>query len=136
MNKQEFTQEAALRLINRPDLPLADIAGAARELADQLFPGIPAQKGNPETDSIEVLLREVGRVEEQFYDKWRGSGWRVQRSGAEVRLGNILRSRDVNTVGDLMRYGRRDFQKTRGIGPHTVACVDQAFQNLYGITEW
>jgi len=132
MNKQEFTQEAALRLINRSDMPMADIAGAARELADQLFPGIPAQKGNPETDSIEVLLREVGRVDEQNVDNYR----HVQKSGFEVRLGNIFRSQDVNVVGDLLRYGRRDFQKARGIGPHTVKCVDQALQNLYDITEW
>jgi DNA-directed RNA polymerase alpha subunit len=136
MNKQEFTQEAALRLINRADMPLADIAWAARELADQLFPGTPSQKGNPETDGIEALLREVERVDEQNVDNQRKSGWHVQKSGFEVRLSNILRSQDVNTVGDLLRYGRRDFQKARGIGTHTVECVDQALQNLYGITEW
>lgn len=138
MNKQEFIQEAALRLINRPDMPLADIAGAARELADQLFPGVPAHKGNPETDSIAVLLKEVQRVEDQKVNeqKKRSNVYR-QRGGLDIRLHNFFISpNNIETVGDLLRHGRRELQKGLNIGPHTVECVDQALQNLYGITEW
>lgn len=138
MTKQEFIQEAALRLISRPDMPLADIAGAARELADQLFPGTTSQKGNPETDSIAVLLKEVKRVEDQEVNeqKKRCNGY-GQRGGLDIRLHNFFISKNnIETVGDLLRHGRRELQKGRNIGPHTVECVDQALQNLYDITEW
>jgi len=143
MTKEEFKQEAALRLINRFELSMADIAGAARELADRIYSDPPDH--NPETDSIEVLMEEIVRVEEQEIKEAKedfrqrtGTDYEreIKSSGIGIRLKRLLYRQDLNSVSDLLRYGRRELLKTRNVGQRTVERVDKALQNLYGIEEW
>lgn len=137
MNKNEFIIEAALRMVgNYQGVTMEDIAGMARDLADELYPEAPIHHGKPDTDSIEVLLKEVAKVEEQHVEELKKDYRYRQKGGLDIRLRNAIASCSIETVGDLLKYGRRELQKTRNVGPHTVECVDEALLNLYNITTW
>ena len=141
MNKQEFIQAAALRLISaRPNTPMGDIADLANALAVYIFkdepeaPADPAKTvSDPNTDSIEILLDEVRKVEALFVKE---SKHRTQCSGLEIRIANALHAADVDTVGDMLKHGRRWLLKQRTIGPMSVKCIDNALKNLYNIENW
>ncbi|MBR1447335.1 MAG: hypothetical protein IJ588_01130 [Prevotella sp.] len=134
MNKKEFIIEAALRMVSQ-GMPITDIPQAARQLADELYPEAPVHHGKPETDPIEVLLKEVERVEIEKVRE-RGKTYHTQMSGFAVRLRNVFRSEEIFTVADLLKRGRREFQKMRNVGQLCIEVVDQAIQNLYNITVW
>ncbi len=54
----------------------------------------------------------------------------------EVRLEKIFESNDINTVGDLLRIGRRDFKKYRSVGTGSITRIDDALEELYDIKDW
>lgn len=139
MNKKEFIIEAALRMVSQ-GMPVMDIPQAARQLADELFPETPIHHGKPETDSIEVLLKEVDRLEQEQLNKqrelYKATGWTFQRSGFATRLHKAFKTEDINTVGDLTTRGRRELLKMRNVGKTSVELIDQALVNLYNITTW
>lgn len=47
----------------------------------------------------------------------------------------IFDSNNINTVGDLMRIGRRDFSKFRLVGKKSILMIDDALYEL-GTTTW
>ena len=139
MNKKEFIIEAALRMVSQ-GMPVHNIPQAARQLADELYPEAPIHHGKPDTDSIEVLLKEVERLENEKVneqkERHRDMNWTFQRSGFAVRLHKVFESEDIHTVGDLLQRGRREFLKMRNVGKTSVELIDQALANLYNITTW
>ena len=141
MNKKEFIIEAALRMVSQ-GMPVADIPQAARQLADELYHEAPIHHGKPDTDSIEELLKEVDRLEDEAIREEREDckrnwpGRHPQKSGFAVRLHKVFESEDIHTVGDLLKRGSREFMKMRNVGKLCVETVDQALSNLYNITTW
>lgn len=143
MNKKEFIIEAALRMVSQ-GMPVHDIPQAARQLADELFPEAPIHHGKPDTDSIEVLLKEVDRLDqenakaetERYRQMYGHDKYHPQKSGHAVRLHKVFQTADIKTVGDLLSQGSREFLKMRNVGQLCVEIVDQALVNLYNITTW
>lgn len=145
MNKKEFIIEAALRMVgNYQGVTMEDIAGMARDLADELYPEEPIHHGKPDTDSIEVLLKEVDRLDqenakaetERYRQMYGHDMYHAQKSGHAVRLQKVFKTADVKTVGDLLSRGSREFLKMPKAGKLCVEIVDQALVNLYNITTW
>ena len=149
MTKQEFIQEAALRMISaRPDALMCEIHDLAVSLANCVY---GREETEPHSDQarpapavsdlskepIDNLFTEVVKAEqERVEDKKLHWGGYFQAGGINVRVRNTLRALDVCTVGDLLKHGRIWFAKQRTIGPVCVETVDKALLNLYGIKKW
>lgn len=56
-------------------------------------------------------------------------------SGIATSLETIFNNNNINTVGDLMRIGRRDFSKYRLVGKKSIWTIDDALNEL-GIKGW
>ena len=63
-------------------------------------------------------------------------GYESYDPGYEVRLGKIFESNNINTVGDLLRIGRRNFRKYRSVGGGSISRIDNALEMLYDIKGW
>lgn len=53
-----------------------------------------------------------------------------------VRLEKVFANNNIKTVGDLLRYGRFDFSKLQNVGRGSLARIDDALEELYGIKTW
>lgn len=56
-------------------------------------------------------------------------------SGIATMLEGIFNNNNINTVGDLVRIGRRDFSKYRLVGKKSIWAIDEALDEL-GIKGW
>ena len=56
-------------------------------------------------------------------------------SGIATMLEGIFNGNNINTVGDLIRIGRRDFSKYRLVGKKSIWAIDDALNEL-GVTTW
>lgn len=56
-------------------------------------------------------------------------------SGIATMLETVFYNNDINTVGDLMCIGRRDFSKYRLVGKKSIWAIDDALAEL-GVTTW
>lgn len=51
-------------------------------------------------------------------------------------LVNVFNDNGINTVGDILRIGRREFMQLKGVGKGSVTRIDDALEELYGIVNW
>lgn len=79
------------------------------------------QKSSDDIDIKEIL--NIVRKNQRF------------SSGIATMLETIFSKNDINTVGDLMRIGRRDFCKYRLVGRKSIWAIDDALEEL-GIKGW
>jgi len=56
-------------------------------------------------------------------------------SGIATTLEGIFDSNNINTVGDLVRIGRRDFSKYRLVGKKSIWAIEDALEEL-GVKGW
>ncbi len=56
-------------------------------------------------------------------------------SGIATMLETVFHNNNINTVGDLMRIGRRDFSKYRLVGQKSIWAIDDALDE-FGIKGW
>jgi len=144
MTKQEFIQEAALRILGSHfACTMREVAENARRLADEIYGEQAAPSGTAGTapdlsgEPIELLLEEVDKVEQdRVEDKIRRHGCRFQKGGIHVRVVKVFSAFDIRTVGELLKRSRGWFARQLTIGPLCVETVDRALDNLYGIKEW
>ena len=155
MTKNEFIQEAALRLITAwggCSFTSENVADAAKNIADEVWklfndeqPAEPQVLAMvPDNEKVQTLAKEIARIEryevEQKNAIKKNQGWNgrnyYQISGADVRFLNVCHHEDISTLGDMMRIGRHGFSRLRNMGPLTMELVDKAIENLYNIKSW
>lgn len=51
-------------------------------------------------------------------------------------LVNVFDNNGINTIGDILRIGRRKFMQLKGVGKGSVTRIDDALYELYGIANW
>ena len=56
-------------------------------------------------------------------------------SGIATMLETVFHNNKINTVGDLVRIGRRDFSKYRLVGKKSIWAIDDALDEL-GVAKW
>ena len=56
-------------------------------------------------------------------------------SGIATMLETIFRKNNINTVGHLVRIGRRDFSKYRLVGKKSIWAIEDALEEL-GVKSW
>ena len=141
MTKQEFIQEAALRMtFLLPERRVSEIADLARGLANSIYDEEepePELTPNPrDFDPVEKILQEVERMDEEDDRIEEGRAYKIQKKGFVERLRTAFRANDITTLGELLNFGRNRFKKTRYIGELSCAIVDKALENLYNIKGW
>jgi DNA-directed RNA polymerase alpha subunit len=51
-------------------------------------------------------------------------------------LVNVFNDNGINTIGDILRIGRREFMQIKGVGKGSVTRIEDAIDELYGIKNW
>ena len=82
----------------------------------------------PKTDYDKTSVREIikhlaknGRYGDQRYTS---------------SLVNVFNDNGINTIGDILRIGRRGFMQIKGVGKGSATRIDDALEELYGIEDW
>jgi hypothetical protein len=91
----------------------------------QLEPKEASDRWWPDNVDIAPISTITRRISSMRYDP-----------GYEVRLGKLFEIYNINTVGDLLRIGRRDFKKYRSVGTGSITRIDDALEDLYDIKGW
>ena len=53
-----------------------------------------------------------------------------------VSLVDVFDENGINTVGDILRIGKRSFMRIKGVGKGSVTRIDDSLEELYGIKDW
>lgn len=90
-----------------------------------------------ESRPISEVYNEMSIMEEEEKLEKKREGYRnVQRKGHAVRFLNAARCAEIETVGQLVAYGKADFIRARNMGVHCADYVSIALKKLYGIEKW
>ena len=164
MTKNEFIQEAALRLISASvyeQVTVELLASAARHIADEVWAVLddeaevlsdssadatPSSNAEvlaafPDNEPLQTVAKEIARLETLELEAKRAhyNTNYYQSGGLDIRFLNVCKwnkVQPITTVKDLIDFGRHNFSELRNIGPHTMKLVDQALDNLYNIKSW
>ena len=88
---------------------------------------------------IDTVYNEIDRldIQEREENKKKYPHWRVhQKRGNAIRFMNVAKECDIETVGQLLEFGRARFERTRNMGRRCADRVSEALNNLYGIKSW
>jgi DNA-directed RNA polymerase alpha subunit len=83
---------------------------------------------NPKTDYDKTSVREI--------IKYLDNNNRYSDKRYASSLVNVFNDNKINTVGDILRIGRRAFIQIKGVGKGSVTRIDDALEELYGIINW
>ena len=99
----------------------------------------PAQPTAYDEQPVTLLYEEINRLDElEKMEKMkllreRGSMQRVQKSGRGIRFMNVCRLEGIETIGQIVKMGRVNFERVRNMGRDCADKVGEALENLYGI---
>ena len=99
----------------------------------------PAPPTAYDEQPVMVLYEEINRLDEldkkekEKLLRERGSRRRIQKSGRGIRFLNVCRQEDIETIGQIVKMGRANFERVRNMGRDCADKVGEALENLYGI---
>ena len=136
MTKQEFIEQAVLRLITQTSLTCNDVVHRASEVASLIYDD---EKENEDTtagkdfenDSLVALFKEVERL-----DILSNINSKIKKRGYAKQFARVCRYLDINTIKDLLQVGSYNLKDARGMGEANLAIVSEALYSLYGIDKW
>ena len=99
----------------------------------------PTQPAEYESEKVMVVYEEIDRLDiiEREEQKKKYPGWgHYQKSGNGVRFLNACKANDIETIGQLLAFGRVRFEETRNMGRMCCDVITKALTNLYGIEKW
>ena len=146
MTKNEFIQEAALRIVCfRRDLLMSEVYDAAVNLANCVFRLESESVVTPQNalSPISEICKELDRIdiEEKKKEKARAMDngdryWRGQKSGYAIKMQGVCRREGISTLQDLLAVGSVNFGKLFNVGYKLQEHVSIALKNLYDIDAW
>lgn len=136
MTKQEFIEQAVLRLITETSLSCNEVVHRAKEVASLMYDdeavNEDATAGKEyENESLAALFREVERL-----DILSNRNSKIKKRGYAKQFARVCRYLDINTIKDLLKTGSYNLKDARSIGAANLAIVSEALYNLYGIDKW
>lgn len=139
MTKQEFIQEAALRLINAlTEYTMQEVAMYAKQLADEVYGKEKEEPEIPYSDEpISNLIREIDRIDEEqkkIHNEF--SRWKYTKKGHAKIAQHACERENINSIAELLAFGRYHFLGIHNVGPMVVNSIDEALENLYNIKSW
>lgn len=139
--KFELAKAALLAHFLRADQSLQELyEWIIEEPEEEIIPE-PETENPDKKDYEQIPISEVYNEmqimeEEEKLEKKRAGYRNVQKKGHAVRFLNAARLADIETVGQLIAYGRADFIRVRNMGRNCADYVSMALKNLYGIEKW
>ena len=136
MTKQEFIEQAVLRLITEPSLDCDEVVKRASQVASLIY---DEKKEDEDTtagkdfknDGLAALFKEVDRL-----DVLSNKNSKVKRRGYAKTFSRVCSSWDINTIKDLLKVGSYKLRDARNMGAANLAIVGEALYSLYGIDKW
>ena len=126
---------------------LRDIIDSIRDnmfSIDQLSP-IPQQlhpdqsspvSPSPDRSPIKTLYDDLDKCDEQNVRQRCNGGDHSRKAGFSVRVMKACIDNNIETVGDLIRYGRRRFRAIDGIGTVIIDTIDHILHTKYQVQYW
>lgn len=136
MTKQEFIEQAVLRLITETSLTCNDVVHRASEVASLIYDdekeNEDATAGKDfENDGLAALFKEVERL-----DILSNRNSKIKKRGYAKQFARVCRYLEINTINDLLKTGSYNLKDARSIGEANLAIVSEALYSLYGIDKW
>ena len=136
MTKQEFIEEAVLRLITETSLSCNEVVHRASEVASLMYDdeavNEDATAGKDfENESLAALFEKI-----DWLDVLNNKNSKVRRRGYAKTFSKVCASRNINTINDLLKVGRYGLKDARNMGAAILAIVSEALYSLYGIDKW
>lgn len=136
MTKQEFIEQAVLRLITDTSLNCDEVVHRASECASLIYDdekeNEDATAGKEyENESLAALFREVERL-----DILNNKNSKVKKRGYAKTFARVCASWDIDTIKDLLKVGSYQLKDARSMGAANLAIVSEALYSLYGIDKW
>ena len=82
----------------------------------------------PKTDYDKTSVREI--------IKYLVNNGRYGNQRYATSLVNVFNDNGINTIGDILRIGRRAFMQIKNVGKGSATRIDDALDKLYGIKNW
>ena len=136
MTKQEFIEQAVLRLITETSLNCNEVVHRAKDVAslmydDEAVNGDAMAGKEYENESLAALISKV-----DWLDVLNNKNSKVLRRGYAKTFSRVCASWDINTIKDLLKVGSYGLKDARNMGPANLAVVSEALYSLYGIDKW
>ena len=136
MTKQEFIEEAVLRLITETSLSCNEVVHRASEVASLMYDdeavNEDATAGKDfENESLAALFKEIERL-----DILSNKNSKIEKRGYRKKFARVCRYLEINTIKDLLKTGSYNLKDARSIGAANLAIVSEALYSLYGIDKW
>lgn len=136
MTKQEFIEQAVLRLITETSLNSIEVVHRASECASLIYDD---EKENEDTtagkeyenESLAALCSEVDRL-----DILSNRNSKIKKRGYAKQFARVCRYLEINTIKDLLQVGSYGLKDARSMGVANLAIVSEALYSLYGIDKW
>lgn len=136
MTKQEFIEQAVLRLITETSLSCNEVVHRASEVASLMYDdeavNEDATTGKEyENESLAALFREVERLDILYNKKSK-----VEKRGYAKKFARVCSVYEIETIKELLKIGSFNLKYVQNIGSASLAIVSEALYNLYGIDKW
>lgn len=136
MTKQEFIEEAVLRLITETSLSCNEVVHRAKEVAFLMYDfeavNEDATAGKEyENESLVALFREVERL-----DILSNKNSKIEKRGYRKKFARVCNVYEIETIKELLKIGSYGLKDARSMGAAILAIVSEALYNLYGIDKW
>lgn len=136
MTKQDFIEQAVLRLITETSLSCNEVVHRASEVASLIYDdeavSEDATAGKEyENESLAALFREVERLDILYNKKSK-----VEKRGYAKKFARVCNVYEIETIKELLKIGSYNLKDARGMGAANLAIVSEALYSLYGIDKW
>lgn len=136
MTKQEFFEQAVLRLITETSLSCNEVVHRASEVASLIYDDEAVSEDatagkDYENESLAALFEKVN-----WLDVLHNNNQKVKKRGYAKTFSRVCASMDINTVKDLLKVGSYKLKDARNMGAASLAIVSEALYSLYGIDKW
>ena len=104
------------------------LSESIKNLYDWIIEEPEVDVDKPKTDYDKTSVREIIK---HLVKKGKYGDQRYASS-----LVNVFNDNGINTIGDILKIGRRGFMHIKGVGKGSVTRIDDALEDLYGIVNW
>lgn len=94
------------------------------------------RKSNYREDSVKVVGKKLDEIDGMEAEKRKRYNWNTCKNGYEVRFFGCCHEHSIETVGQLLDFGRVQFSQSRNIGRRALEAIDKALSELYEIKVW
>ena len=127
-NREIKFELAKVALTTCSHMTSESLTESIKNLYDWIIEEPEVDVDKPKTDYDKTSVREI--------IKYLVKNGRYGNQRYATSLVNVFNDNGINTIGDILRMGRRAFMQIKGVGKGSVTRIDDALEELYGIVNW